>query len=390
MPTSPRGLLIQLGQSCVDHFLQTHEDAQLGMIPGEAALKIDGVGLPDGAVGGELNRGALDEGTGGHNDLVVIPRHIPGEGGGEGIHWGGSLDAFAEGNHGLLTAQLYGLDDVVAGFRGVGDAFEAQRLIQIRRKDGTLFRTGGYRGGQEEALEQVLHEAQICAHLLSQAGGGEPVGAAGDALGSAADIAADGGQAAAGVLDERTDDHVRAHVRRLHGLYEFAVAVVHHDGYIRLALLAEGDELADLGHGEGGPGGVALGALDGDELGLFIDGGPNAVVVECAAWQQVHLPVADTVLLQRAGAFPDADDLLQCVVGHPHRGQQLISRQQVGAEGYGQGVGAAGDLGPDQGGLRMEYVRIDLFQGIPAQVVVAVAGGGCEAGSGNPILPHGI
>ena len=53
-------------------------------------------------------------------------------------------------------------------------------------------------------------------------------------------------------------------------------------------------------------------------------------------------------------------------------------------------MGAAGNLGPDQGGLRMEYVRIDLFQSIPAQVVVAVAGGGCEAGGGNPIFPHGV
>ena len=44
----------------VHQFLETHEDAQLGVIPGEAALEIHGIGRTDGAVGGELDGAALD------------------------------------------------------------------------------------------------------------------------------------------------------------------------------------------------------------------------------------------------------------------------------------------------------------------------------------------
>ena len=92
-------------------------------------------------------------------------------------------------------------------------------------------------------------------------------------------------------------------------------------------------------HGIGGPGGIALGALDGDEPGLFVDGGPDAVIVEPAVRQQVHLPVRNAVLLQGAGGGPDADDLLQSVIGSAHRAEQLVPGQQVGPQGQGQGMG---------------------------------------------------
>ena len=47
----------------VHQLLQAHEDAQLGVIPGQAALKVYGVGLADGAVGAQLDGRALDEGA---------------------------------------------------------------------------------------------------------------------------------------------------------------------------------------------------------------------------------------------------------------------------------------------------------------------------------------
>ena len=97
----------------------------------------------------------------------------------------------------------------------------------------------------------------------------------------------------------------------------------------------------------------------------------------------------NAILRQRAGAFPDADDLLQGVIGHPHGRKQLVTGQQIGTEGNGQGMGAAGDLGPYQGGFRVEHIGIDLFQGIPAQVIVAVAGGGGKTGGGDPVFLHG-
>ena len=144
-----------------------------------------------------------------------------------------------------------------------------------------------------------------------------------------------------------------------------------------------------MGHREAGPGGVALGALDGDQLGFFVDGLFDAVVIKVPVGKQVYLPVVNAVLRQRAGAFPDADDLLQGVIGHAHGREQFVTGQQIGAEGDGQCMGAAGDLGPDQGGLRVEHIGVDLFQSIPAQVIVTVAGGGGKAGGGYPVFLHG-
>ena len=45
----------QRGQTGVCHVLQGQQDAELGMIPCQAALKIDGVGRADRTVGRELN-----------------------------------------------------------------------------------------------------------------------------------------------------------------------------------------------------------------------------------------------------------------------------------------------------------------------------------------------
>ena len=189
--------------------------------------------------------------------------------------------------------------------------------------------------------------------------------------------------------DEAADDHIRPDVRRLDALDELAVAVVHHDLDVRLDLLAEANQLPNLLHGEARAGGVALGALDGDELGALVDLGTDGIVVEGAVGLQVRLGVGNTVLLQRALALPDADDLLQRVIGCAHGGEQFISRQQVGGQGHGQGVGAAGDLGPYQCGFRVEHVGIDPFQIVPALVVVAVAGGGGKVGGVYPVFLHG-
>ena len=144
-----------------------------------------------------------------------------------------------------------------------------------------------------------------------------------------------------------------------------------------------------MGHGEGGTGGVALGTLNGDQLGLFVDGVTNALVVKGAVPQQIHLPVADTVLSKRTGTGTNTDDLLQSIIGQTHRAQQLVTGQQVGRQRDGQCVGTAGDVGTHQGGLRMEHIGIHLLKGITAQIVIAVAGGSCETGSRHPVLLHG-
>ena len=56
-----------------------------------------------------------------------------------------------------------------------------------------------------------------------------------------------------------------------------------------LISLQKRDQLPDLLHGEAGAGGVALGALDGDELGALVDLGADGIVVEGAVGLQVRL-----------------------------------------------------------------------------------------------------
>ena len=276
----------------------------------------------------------------------------------------------------------------MAAFLRAGDAAEAQGFIQAGGENRALFRACHHRWGEEEALIQRRHQSQVRADLLPQTGGGKPIGAAVNALFRAADIAADGGKAAAGVFNQAAHGHVRAYVGGFDGFHKLAVAVVHHDGNAGLDIFAEGNQLADLPDGEGGAGGVALGALNGDELRLFVDGLTDAVIVKAAVGEQVYLPVSNAVFRQRAGAFPDADDLLQGVVGHTHRGEQLVTGQQIGAEGDGEGVGAAGDLRAHQRGLGVEHVGVDPLQIVPAEIVIAVAGGSGEAGGGDPVFLH--
>ena len=61
-----------------------------------------------------------------------------------------------------------------------------------------------------------------------------------------------------GVLDQRADDHICAHIAGLYGIHKFTVAVVHHTDQRRLLLLDEGNQLADLLHRERGAGLIAL------------------------------------------------------------------------------------------------------------------------------------
>ena len=277
----------------------------------------------------------------------------------------------------------------MAGLVGGGYYAEAQLFIAGGGEHRALHGGGCDGGGEEEALIQLGQQAQIGADLPAQAGGGQTAGTAVDEVGPAADIAAGGGQTAAGILDEAAYDHVRAHVGRLPQLGKLAVAVVHHADDIRLALLTEGDQLTDLIHGEAGAGGVALGALDGDELGLFMDGGPNTVIVKAAVGQQIHLPVGNAVLLERAGGGADADDLLERVIRRTNGAEQLVAGQQIGAQRQRQRVGAAGDLGAHQRRFGAEAVGVDALQIVAALVVVAVAGGEVEVIGGQPVLLHG-
>ncbi len=52
-------------------------------------------------------------------------------------------------------------------------------------------------------------------------------------------------------------------------------------------------------------------------------------------------------------------------------------------------MGAAGDLGADQGRLGVEDIGVDLLQALPALIVVAVAGGGGKVVGPDAAALHG-
>ena len=52
-------------------------------------------------------------------------------------------------------------------------------------------------------------------------------------------------------------------------------------------------------------------------------------------------------------------------------------------------MGAAGDLGPDQGGLAVKHAGVDPLQAVPSVVVVAVAGGGGKVIGADAVFLHG-
>ena len=148
--------------------------------------------------------------------------------------------------------------------------------------------------------------------------------------------------------------------------------------------------MADLGYGVAGTGGVALGALNGDQLRFFIDGGADAVVVEGAVLQQLHLTVADAVFRQGAGRGAGTDHAGQRVVRRAHRREQLVTRQQIGRQCQRQRMSTAGDLGPYQSRLCAEDMSIDALQIVPPVIIVAVAGGGIEMHGSQAVGLHGL
>ena len=52
-------------------------------------------------------------------------------------------------------------------------------------------------------------------------------------------------------------------------------------------------------------------------------------------------------------------------------------------------MGTTGYLCPDQSGLGVEDIRIDLFQGVPSHVIMSISGGTGKAGGGDPVFLHG-
>ena len=84
-----------------------------------------------------------------------------------------------------------------------------------------------------------------------------------------------------------------------------------------------------------------------------------------------------------------ADGPQHGVVGGAHGGHQHVPRLQRPEQGGGDGVGAVDELQPNQSGLRPEQLGVDLVQLVPAQVVIAIAGGAGEIALRHPVLLKG-
>ena len=217
----------------------------------------------------------------------------------------------------------------MTAFRAVRNDRQAKSFEQVCGKNRAFQRSRRHRRRQEKALVELRQDTQGRARLLAQSRRGQTTGRVLHAVLSSRNIAADGSKSAARILDQGAHAHIRSHIRRLDPLHEFAVAVVHHTDHVRTDALDKGNQFSDGGNGKGGPGLIALGALDGDQLRFFIQRAADALIIKASVRKQVHLPVADPVFLQRTCGLPDADHLLQRIIRLSNRRKQLIPRPQV-------------------------------------------------------------
>ena len=174
---------------------------------------------------------------------------------------------------------------------------------------------------------------------------------------------------------------------RLQGLHKLAVAVVHQDGRVGVGRLDDLAHLPNFRHGQGVPGGVALGALNQHSLHLGIRGRPGHALQVRLIVKEIYLPIFHAVVLQGAGPLVHhTDGAQQGVIGGAHGGHQHIPRLQRAKEGGGDGVGAVDKLQADQRRLRSEEVGVNFIQLVPTQIVIAIAGGSGKVGLRHPVL----
>ena len=267
----------------------------------------------------------------------------------------------------------------------------AQELHHPGGKYGGLDRLGHCVGGQKQALVQQAVVPQGGAALRPDAGHRQAHGGSLHQVPPPGDVAAGGGQAAAGVFDEGAHHQVGPHVGGLDGLHELPVAVVHDDRRVGIGLLDDAAHLPDLRHRQGRAGGVPLGALDEHRLHPGAGGRLGHSIQVGLVVKELYLLILDAVVFQGPVALVHrADHPQQGVVGGPHSGYQHVPRLQTAVQGGGDSVGTVDELDAYQGGLGAEDLGVDLVQLVPAQVVVAVAGGTGEVGVCYPMGLEGV
>ena len=132
--------------------------------------------------------------------------------------------------------------------------------------------------------------------------------------------------ATAGIFDEGADDEVSPYVGGLQLFHKFTVTVVNKYDGVGAYFLDSPHHLPDFLHSQRRPERIPTGTLDMGQLRPFhrlFDSGN----VRFAGFQQIHLLIVNTVILEGAVPLPpDTDNFFQCVVdvykrqGYPSTG----------------------------------------------------------------------
>ena len=187
-------------------------------------------------------------------------------------------------------------------------------------------------------------------------------------------IPAHGRQTAPGIFDEGPHNQISSHLGRLQLFHKFSVTVIHQNGNIISNLMNRVTDRPNLHYGKGITCSVSPGALNDCRFDLlFLNSGLDSGKVRLAVMIQFHLPIFYTVRAKSTwGISRDPDHTLDRIIGRASHIQELVSRLQGAKKGTGNGVGPVDKLEAHQGILRMENVRVDLFQFIPPHVVISI------------------
>ena len=359
------------------------------MLVGEPALKIGDVRLADGRVGGEFDGSALHEAARRHDDFRLVPRHIPRLQLHEAVHGRRLLHRLDKGDELFAGAEADGARDVVRRLHDGGRGLKAQLFQAGADEQAPFQRLADDVRRQKHALVEGLVAVHIRADFRPDGRRGQ---AAGDALDEGAladDVPARGGDAAAGIFDQRPDGDVGAALRRLRLFDKFAVTVVDEDAAFKAAFPHEGAGGGDLFLAERVSPFIAARALNEHDLdGRVRKPRTDAVIVELP-FRQIAFFEGNAVVGQRADALA-GDHLVQGVVRVTGDGKESVARTQEAEQPHGEGVRTRKDVGRNDAGFRAEDVGKQGAEGIPALVAVAVAAGGREVAQGDAVVLEGL
>ena len=282
---------------------------------------------------------------------------------------------------------MYHLNDIMPDLVRLGLCLIAQQLHEPCGEHGGFHRLGHGVGGQEQPLVQQAAAAQRGPALPADARAGEAHGRTLHQVPPSGDIAPGGGHPAAGVFDEGPHHQIGPHMGGLPLFHKLTVAVIHQNGGVWVVFPHNGAQLPDLLHRQGGPGGIALGALDEHRLYSGVPNRLGQARLVGGVVRQLHLTVLHTVVLEGAvSLIHSPHHPQQGVVGSAHGGHQHVSGFQRPKQGAGDGVGPVDKLEAHQGVLRAEQVRVDLIQLVPAQVIVPVTRSPGKIALRHPVL----